>query len=321
MKRIAFALIAAAALAQGLDPAAAHASCTALSSDLARGSANPSGQVLALQNFLSSTSYLAVAPNGVFGPATLAAVKAFQSANGISATGTVGPITRLAIQIRSCSSAPDQANSQSTQAQTPAANVGQGALITALSPAAGESLALGSTATIRWTGPAGTIYNVILEDASSTRMGFLVSGTRATSYDWTVGDLYSNGSTVKAPPGVYRVRAEDAGQGPQSSDRLSGAFTVAAPPLTIANILPQSGRAAPNASVVLYGSGFTQSTLIDFYGYGQIAPLFVSPDGRALVFTVPSGSYTGPHTFTAVNSYDSSSYTTRSAEAQITVIR
>lgn len=59
-------------------------------------------EVTVLQNFLNRAGLLSATPNGHFGPATAAAVRAFQYQNGISATGTVGPMTRNAINERMC---------------------------------------------------------------------------------------------------------------------------------------------------------------------------------------------------------------------------
>lgn len=50
--------------------------------------------VLALQQFLVQKGFLTAEPTGYFGPLTLAAVSAFQSANGLPAVGEVGPQTR-----------------------------------------------------------------------------------------------------------------------------------------------------------------------------------------------------------------------------------
>ena len=65
-------------------------------------------QVYALQSILQSAGYLNVAPTSYFGSLTFQAVEAFQSANGISVTGTVGPITRAALNSKFAS------NNQST---------------------------------------------------------------------------------------------------------------------------------------------------------------------------------------------------------------
>lgn len=58
--------------------------------------------VYTLQNFLARAGYLHATPNGYFGKATKAAVTSFQRANYIQTTGTVGEITRNAINERMC---------------------------------------------------------------------------------------------------------------------------------------------------------------------------------------------------------------------------
>ncbi len=73
---------------------------TQITYTLQMGSEN--SDVYVLQNMLSHGGYLYVAPNGYFGPSTKAAVKRFQVANGISATGVVGEATRNAINERLC---------------------------------------------------------------------------------------------------------------------------------------------------------------------------------------------------------------------------
>jgi hypothetical protein len=60
--------------------------------DLSYGMNN--SEVKDLQIILKSKGYLAATPNSNFGPQTLAAVKAYQVANGLPATGLVGPATR-----------------------------------------------------------------------------------------------------------------------------------------------------------------------------------------------------------------------------------
>lgn len=60
------------------------------------------GEVSLLQDFLYAQGYLSSEPSGFFGQQTLAAVKAFQRANGLTGTGYVGPRTREIISRMSC---------------------------------------------------------------------------------------------------------------------------------------------------------------------------------------------------------------------------
>ena len=66
------------------------------------------GDVSTLQDFLQSDGYLNSDPTGYFGLLTQSAVQAYQQANGILNSGYVGPITRAAIQAKSC--APDRSS-------------------------------------------------------------------------------------------------------------------------------------------------------------------------------------------------------------------
>lgn len=58
---------------------------------------NNGDEVMALQLYLKALGFLSATPNGHFGPATQAAVKAFQAKHGVSAVGYVGPATRAAL--------------------------------------------------------------------------------------------------------------------------------------------------------------------------------------------------------------------------------
>ncbi len=70
----------------------------AFNSDLAQGTSGDA--VRELQERLRALGFFTFPTStGFFGPITLAAVKAFQTANGIPATGFVGPLTRAALNL------------------------------------------------------------------------------------------------------------------------------------------------------------------------------------------------------------------------------
>ena len=67
-----------------------------------------SNEVSTLQDFLQSKGYLNNEPTGYFALLTLSAVRSFQIANSISATGYVGPITREKIRALTCGDLQEQ---------------------------------------------------------------------------------------------------------------------------------------------------------------------------------------------------------------------
>jgi len=61
--------------------------------------------VTALQQLLVNLKFLNTTPTGYFGPATFAAVKAFQTAHQLEAIGSIGPATRAALNAAAGSAA------------------------------------------------------------------------------------------------------------------------------------------------------------------------------------------------------------------------
>lgn len=97
---IGFSFISSVAYAAYFDTAPAPRCAVQLNRQLRVGSEGV--DVSILQDFLNRAGYLRVVPNGHYGPATTAAVRAFQSNNFIPATGQVGPLTLNAINERMC---------------------------------------------------------------------------------------------------------------------------------------------------------------------------------------------------------------------------
>ena len=90
------------ASAQSMGGGASSNSCVYLTSSQSLGSsdATTGGQVSILQRFLINKGFLSTStgnPTGYYGAQTVAAVKAYQASVGVNLTGTVGPLTRLAI--------------------------------------------------------------------------------------------------------------------------------------------------------------------------------------------------------------------------------
>ena len=329
--RIPFASLAAVILVCAA--AQANAACTTLSADLSQGSQNAS--VTALQNYLVASGYLSAKPTGYFGPATFAAVKKYQSAHGISATGYAGPLTRASIHTTSC-----VALQTSTQATTPvtapvvtttpvttttvstpvstihAPPTPSIAGIVVTAPSANETLTSGKTYTITWNGKSDGTYNILLEDANGVGKGYIASNVyHANTYTWNVGNVSTSvGDGTWNPPlptGTYRIHVVDAFSGAQTSDVPSAAFSLVSIPLSITSISPSyvtSNQSAANpTTITMYGSGFDRTTSITLQGAftSTITPTFIYPGGTELVFTVPSGLATGRYGVGLSNIYGS----------------
>jgi hypothetical protein len=151
--------------------------------------------------------------------------------------------------------------------------------------------------------------------------GYIAIGSFVgNQYVWKIGSTLSLDQQFVAP-GTYRIHIVDTRKGAQSSDQKSDPFTIAAAPLIVTNIIPSSAPSDDNTTVVLYGSGFTFSSSISFDGlYGPTArTLYSSPDGRVLLFTVPTNISAGQHTLQVRNRYASSATTTTGNTINITI--
>ncbi len=302
--------------------AAPASTCVNVTANLLQGmtDATTGGQVRVLQNYLYSAGYLSATPNGVFGPATAAAVRSFQSANGISNTGSVASLTRAAISIKSCLSGPVETSLPPKPTSTLSAP--SAIPVVTIGPIAGQTLGIGDSYTVKWSGPSNITYNVVLEDSSGVAQGFIVAGSYSNQYSWQVASVNnsSSASQIVVPPGTYRVHVEDASVGPQSSDRPGGTFTISGN-INVSQVFPRTVAADGNTTIILYGSGFNANSLVYIYGYGNTPPYFVSPDGRAIAFTMPTGTSPGSHTVSVLNTYGTTNnVTVESNQTSITVL-
>ena len=306
---------------------AATVSCTHITTNLYQGSTDLTmgGQIRSLQNYLFATGHLTAQPNGVFGPATLSAVKKFQSAYGIQTTGVTGPLTRAAIQKNSCPAItptlPTSPSTPSVTTTTPATNP---SAIVVTTPTQGTSVVMGDYISITWTAPSNIIaYSILLEDENGVGKGYIsLGGFPEKQYTWRVGAMLS-GDTSSIASGNYRIRVQNQVGGPSPFDQTSRVFTIAQKPLVIQSILPKNTLTADaKTSAVLYGSGFTNTSFVYFDDSfnGSTKASYVSPDGTIFVFTVPQTISAGYHTMRVSNTYDLSATSTQSNPLPITII-
>jgi peptidoglycan hydrolase-like protein with peptidoglycan-binding domain len=307
--------------------------CLMLQSNLGPGDtdSNASGPVTMLQVYLLQRGYLKAEPNGHFGPATTAAVKALQSNNSILVTGTVGPVTRAAIQKRSCSAvstvvasaAPVYDTSipgvpaspvtvvtpSSTGQVTPVVDTSPVALsnpVTIISPASGDTLTTGQIYNIAWNVPTNYPYNIVLEEPGGAGAGFIATNLSGGSgYSWRAGTIFSTAtqSNQTVATGTYRIHIEQTSGGVSSADPVSGWFTVVGAPLAINSVTPSTIPADGHTVGVIYGNGFDSSSIVYLdQQYGTPATLqYVSADGTVIVFTIPTTISAGYHTVLVQN--------------------
>ena len=216
-----------------------NAFCTALSTNLSYGNREINGNsVSTLQVFLSTKGYLNSQPTGYFGVLTFAAVKKYQTANGISPTGFVGPITRAQIKTQTCSTSsvvPVVANQNSTSGCSVGAlfNTQTGAScttptnqpsITILSPNGGEVLANGQSYRIKWNSEGVDKVSIAYKTCDSC-VDFIVSDIANTGYyDWNVNVI---GNTTQYK--IYII-GYHTGVG-SNTDVSDNFFTVTSPTL------------------------------------------------------------------------------------------
>ncbi|MFA6050318.1 MAG: IPT/TIG domain-containing protein [Candidatus Paceibacterota bacterium] len=244
--------------------------CLTLSNNLHMASRDyfTNGEVTKLQQFLYSRGYLSVSPTGYFGRMTMAAVRSFQSSQGIIATGFVGPLTRAAITRVSCGTTPPL--------PTPIS-------ISSLSPSSGP---VGTTVTIYGSGFFGD--NKIFFDGSSITAQNSPNGTSLTftvpSYvsPYCPQGAYCALYAKQILPGTYNVQVKN-----NNGESNIVTFTVTSAPQqnvpTISSLSPSSGNIG--TTVTIYGSGFFGTNTV-YFGGSAVSAVAAS-NGQMISFTVP----------------------------------
>ncbi len=277
------------------------------------------GEVSKLQQFLAKDS--AIYPEGLvtgyFGSLTKAAVKRWQTKNGISALGLVGPVTRGAIKQATVVIAPPVASTTVTYSQSPSttSTASVSASTTATTTSSTSSTSTTSTATITnaasitlspSSGRAGDYATVTGSNftASGNDIHFDIGGVKnvKSSNNGTmitfqvpsaVGPcdfVSSAGYPACAAPstivnqGQYIVYVTNA-----NGTSASTTFTIIAISYpAVVNIAPSTGRIGD--LVTLSGSGFTQGNNEVHFGVGGIRGVstLAKVKGTVLNFNVPA---------------------------------
>ena len=165
------------------------------------------------------------------------------------------------------------------------------------SPIGGQTLTAGQTFDITWDSQPFARYNILLMSSNGSGAGYIAQSIgNVSQYLWTVGHVFSSQikSNIVVPAGSYQIKIQDAITGSAPTDPITQPFTISPATLTISSVFPASVTADGNTAVVLYGSGFDTSTSVVFSGNGTKGQvLYVSHDGKVLVFSVPVGTYSG----------------------------
>ena len=277
--------------------------------------------VTKLQTYLNRSGYLRASPNGYFGPSTFNAVKNYQVANNISGTGRVGPLTRKLIKDNSCSMRNNTASVISSQiipavTPNPVQRISSDKL-TIVTPYVGEILKTDSKVRIQFKDIKDANYSLILEDKDGLSFGYVSSSLFGNSYEWAVGKVYSvrSNTEVYVPPGQYRIYAKSTGLSKNVPEQFSGLFTILGKPLEIDSIFPSTVSNSTDTSVILYGKGFDETSIVNFdvSNNGRLAkPSFVSSDGKILIFKISPLVRVGQYGVTVNNAYDGGATSTPS---------
>ena len=241
-----------------------------------------------LQDFLSTNGYLKVTPNGFFGKGTLAAVKAFQSANGITPTGYVGPYTRAKIQQIDCVSTSTSTSPSTTQSSgVVQSNTTNNASVQS---AANSSSSVQSNSILT---PSSSAHSANIMSQSQAQTFVSALGISGSSAQALIGALTSPSIGTQAEgmhlsdsnaEGMHLLNTIISGLATSSIDTIS----VTAPNIVV------NGKNLAGVKVYAVGSGtgVTAGTLL---GYATLQSTGTSGDmngEQTWTYTPTAGSYT-----------------------------
>lgn len=299
-------------------PSTPRSTCVNLSYDLYQGLSDSVSDtsIIKLQRYLVVEGYLLANPNGYFGLGTLSAVKRFQVANGISNTGRVGPITRQLIRNTTCGSVSNTA-SVTNSLSSAKVNTVNSQNITVSNPSASMVLRAENRSPIEWKNIPNAIYDIKLEDKNGLGHGYISSSATGGSFSWEVGKVYSSktNSEIYVEPGEYRILLTSSNYRSEIPDQYSGLFSIVGKAIEISTIIPNSIYNNVDNSIALLGSGFNDTTQVVYRNDDIMRiskPLFISSDGKILVFKIPSQIRASQYLVNVYNTYASGATSTPS---------
>lgn len=256
------------------------------------------GEVSKLQQFLSKDS--AVYPErlvtGYFGSLTEAAVKRWQTKNGIQPVGSAGPVTREAIK---------QATAITAPAITPTVTMAPASTSASTTATSTTATSTAATSTVATSTPAiSTLGNIILSPSSgqvAEAVTITGSGFTATGNDVYLGagiiqnlssfnggtmitfQIPSEAGTTKIFPGTYNVYVSNS-NGQTATSTLVVGSGASYPSITSIS----SNVAKVGETITLNGNGFTvPGNDVHFGVGGRNITTLAKYRGTILTFQVP----------------------------------
>jgi len=275
-------------------------SCITLSHNLRyqTNDAVTGGDVTRLQTLLIAKGYLNTTASGYFGALTLAAVKKYQVASGVDATGYVGPLTRTSINNSQCTVSPahpiNPLSPPITSSTTPVAATNSCRLVIT-SPYLNQQLTNGGSQTVTWYSStvctATTSVMAVLKNTSGSQTWniSLPSGGALASAD-VLGLNFSGIAGLSS--GLYQVALETTDTQQILSPFVQINLDAPAQGAVVPSISYLSASSVPDdgmTQLTITGSNLTSSSWVYLGGLNgkKIKPISVDASGGNLVITVP----------------------------------